>query len=72
MSKIFSMGFLRALAWGLLMVTLGLIVTVLQLLALLPSWLGLDPNYWFAQRLVSLLASTALWPFASVQIKVRR
>lgn len=54
------------------MVTLGLIVTVLQLLALLPSWLGLDPNYWFAQRLVSLLASTALWPFASVQIKVRR
>ena len=70
-SKFFSLGFLRAVSWSLLMVSMGLVVTLIQLLAWLPAWLGLDPNYWLAQRLVSLLASTALWPFAAVQVKVR-
>jgi hypothetical protein len=71
LKKIFTVGFIRALLWMLLMMALAILVTCLQLLIIVPSWAGLDPNFWLAQKLVSYLAIIGLWPFSRVEIVVR-
>jgi len=61
---------LRALGFLILQILLSNLVFIIQLLTY-PIVYFVDPNFWFYQRLVSLVATISLWPFISVRIEVR-
>ena len=61
---------IRALGFLLLQILMSNIVFIIQLLTY-PIVYFVDPNFWFYQRLVSLMATISLWPFISVRIEVR-
>jgi hypothetical protein len=61
---------LRALGFLILQIVLSNVVLIIQLLTY-PVVYFVDPNLWFYQRLVSLVATISLWPFISVRIEVR-
>ncbi len=62
--------FFRAVAWMLLMVVLGLLVTVFEVLTF-PAFYFLDPTHRVYQYLVCLIAQVSLYPVISVKVIVR-
>ena len=61
--------FLRAVAWMLAMVVLGLLATVFEVLTF-PVFYFIDPTYRVYQYLVCVIAQISLYPVIRVRVQV--